>query len=43
MKGLFVVHASVWDVVALMIVGGFAAIYFIVWAAEAWRQSRKKK
>ena len=42
MRGLFVIHASIWDVLALALLGGFAVVYFVIWALEARRRARKK-
>lgn len=42
MRSLFVIHASIWDVVVLALGGGFVVLYFILWALEARRQARRK-
>jgi len=43
MRSLFVVHATIWDVALLVIVGGFAVLYFSLWAASAWQDRKRKK
>ena len=42
MRGLFVIHASIWDVVVLALGGGFVLLYFVLWALEARRRTQKK-
>jgi len=42
MRSLFVIHASIWDMIVLGCVGAFVVCYFIIWAGAAW-QSRKEK
>lgn len=39
----FIVHASVWDMFLLLAAGAFAVLYFVVWAAAAWKERRRER
>lgn len=39
----FIIHASIWDMIALLLAGGFIVIYFIVWAAAAWKERTRRR
>jgi len=39
----FIVHADIWDVLAMIVLGGFAVIYFVAWSATAWKERRKAR
>jgi hypothetical protein len=42
MSELFVVHASVWDLIVIAITGAFVVLYLAIWAAESARQHRAR-
>jgi len=41
MRSLFVIHASLWDVVVLVLVAGFGLLYFIIWSPGALFRGKK--
>ena len=38
-----IVHASIWDVVLLVVLGGYGIVYFFLWTANAWQARKRKK
>ena len=39
----FIVHAGVWDAVALLLLGGFVVVYFVLWGLTAIQSRRKAR